>query len=331
MKVKIFTEGGSGIGFGHISRCISLAQAFESRGYHVEIVVKGDYTIRDHMQDFPYEQGDWIIDDELLDHHLKDANGAIVDSYLADTDVYQYISKKTKVPLFLDDYKRIDYPTGVVINWSVCAKEMGYPEKRGVKYLLGPKYISLRKAFWHMETKEIRRDVRAVMVSFGGDDSKNMTPRVLEFLNAEYSMLEKYVIIGPAFERVEEINAASDSRTYLIFSPNDEGMLKVMTNCDAAITSGGQTLYELARIGTPAAAVAAAENQIDNVKGWEKAGFVENIGFWSDPELMDRLRVGFRRLMSVVRRADAAEQGRMMVPGNGAGKIVDFFEGEFYR
>ena len=32
MKLLILTEGGENIGFGHVSRCLSLCQAFEARG-----------------------------------------------------------------------------------------------------------------------------------------------------------------------------------------------------------------------------------------------------------------------------------------------------------
>ena len=45
MKVVIVTEGGKDIGFGHITRCISLYQAFEERGIIPEFIVSGDTTV----------------------------------------------------------------------------------------------------------------------------------------------------------------------------------------------------------------------------------------------------------------------------------------------
>ena len=37
MKVFILTEGGKDIGFGHITRCISLSEAFEEKGIYPEV------------------------------------------------------------------------------------------------------------------------------------------------------------------------------------------------------------------------------------------------------------------------------------------------------
>ena len=39
MKVFIITEGSKNIGFGHITRCISLYQAFEERGIIPEFII----------------------------------------------------------------------------------------------------------------------------------------------------------------------------------------------------------------------------------------------------------------------------------------------------
>jgi len=39
MKVFIITEGSKNIGFGHITRCISLYQVFEERGILPEFII----------------------------------------------------------------------------------------------------------------------------------------------------------------------------------------------------------------------------------------------------------------------------------------------------
>ena len=44
MKVIILTEGGKDIGFGHITRCMSLYQAFEEKGIKSQFIVNADYS-----------------------------------------------------------------------------------------------------------------------------------------------------------------------------------------------------------------------------------------------------------------------------------------------
>jgi len=42
MKVFIITEGGKNIGFGHITRCLSLYQAFEEKEIIPEFILNSD-------------------------------------------------------------------------------------------------------------------------------------------------------------------------------------------------------------------------------------------------------------------------------------------------
>ena len=50
MKVFIITEGSQNTGFGHVTRCISLYQAFEERGITPKFVVNGDESIEDLLK-----------------------------------------------------------------------------------------------------------------------------------------------------------------------------------------------------------------------------------------------------------------------------------------
>ena len=51
MKVSFLTEGGREIGFGHLTRCLSISQAFEEQGITPEfIIVDGDDSILDLLE-----------------------------------------------------------------------------------------------------------------------------------------------------------------------------------------------------------------------------------------------------------------------------------------
>ncbi len=326
MNVILLTEGGQAIGFGHLTRCQSLYQALEARNHSPHFIVKGDETVKGILRGQDYRVFDWVKEKEELSRAVKAADVVIIDSYLAGLEIYREISGKAKLAVYLDDTHRHHYPAGVVINWNIDARAADYPEDPKITYLLGAGYISLRKAFWTVKKKEIPGEVRRVMVTFGGDDSRNLTPGVLEFLTGNYPAVEKNIIIGRAFENIDEIEKVKDSRTYLHFLLDGEGMKRVMEESDIAISSGGQTLNELARVGVPTVAVAVAENQLENVKAWERAGFIENAGFWTGRDLMEKLAARYRSLLSYERREQASERGRQLVPGNGADRVIDFLE-----
>ena len=105
------------------------------------------------------------------------------------------------------------------------------------------------------------------MVTFGGDDAKNMTPKILAFLNDEYPNLIKNVIIGRAFQNIDDIKKYTDKNTNLIYYPDAEKMKEIMFESDIAISACGQTLNELASVGVPTIGVCTAGNQLGNVKG----------------------------------------------------------------
>jgi UDP-2,4-diacetamido-2,4,6-trideoxy-beta-L-altropyranose hydrolase len=326
MEIIILTEGGAEIGFGHITRCLSLCQAFTARRHHTRFIVAGDSSVTGILKNISFEIFDWRKEEKRLMQAMDDADVALVDSYLADKRVYNKISETVKVAVFLDDTRRLDYPPGFVLNWSISARDLEYPEKDSINYLLGPAYVSLRNAFREVPAKEIKETVTDVLITFGGDDSKNLTPTILGFLTRDYPTLRKHVVIAGAFKNRAEIEAAADNNTRLVFSPDDEGMKTVMLESDIAIASGGQTIYELARVGVPAVVIAVADNQRNNVSGWEKTGFIENAGFWQDEHLMKVVAERFAKLMDFEARRRATAAGHKIVPANGADRIIEKIE-----
>ncbi|HQF37072.1 MAG TPA: hypothetical protein PLL26_05540 [Candidatus Dojkabacteria bacterium] len=60
LKVFILTEGGKNIGFGHITRCTALYQAFEEKGIIPKFIVNGDESVLDLLKDLNYRLLNWI-------------------------------------------------------------------------------------------------------------------------------------------------------------------------------------------------------------------------------------------------------------------------------
>jgi len=318
MKVFIITEGSKNTGFGHITRCLSLYQAFEERGILPEFIINGDNNIEYLLQDVNYQIFNWLDEKSKLFERVKDADIAIIDSYLADISVYNTLSNLVKSPLYIDDNKRLDYPKGIVLNGSIHAKKLNYPKKEGISYLLGTKYTPLRKEFWEVPEKKIKENIESIMVTFGGDDAKNMTPKIMNLLNKEYSVLKKNIIIGKAFNNIEEIKKNIDKNTNLIYYPDAGKMKEVMLNSDIAISAGGQTLYELARIGVPTIGICVAENQLGSIREWEKIGFLE---FEMD------ISVHLKYLKSKEIKENKSKIGRKYIDGKGSLRIIDEIEG----
>jgi len=317
MKVIIITEGGMNVGFGHVVRCLSLYQAFIEEGVTPEFIINGDETTQDLLRGVKYTLFNWLKKEEKILSIAKDADIMIVDSYLAPFDFYEKVAHIVKVPVYIDDNKRFDYPRGIIINSSISAEEMNYPTKEGREYLLGAKYTLLRKEFWDVSSKEIGERVKSIMITFGGDDSRNMTSKILKTITNSYPELIKRVIIGKCFQNIEEIENLKDIKTELIYSPMPIQMKGVMIDSDVAISAGGQTLYELARIGTPTVAVVLSRNQLGNVGGWAKARFIKYAGWWNDRVLCQNVRAALEEFGNIEERKLSSRIGRSLVTGRG--------------
>ena len=323
LKVFILTEGGKNIGFGHITRCTALYQAFEEKGIIPKFIVNGDESVLDLLKDLNYRLLNWIDKKEELFDLVKGVDVAIIDSYLADKDIYKTISEYVKISVYLDDNKRLDYPKGIVVNGAIYAEELNYPVKKGVTYLLGSKYMPLRKEFWDVPEKEIKENIESVMITFGGDDMRNMTPKVLRLLQNNFPDLIKNVVIGKGFKNICEVEELKDNKTNLIYYPDAEKIKNVMLESDIAISAAGQTTYELARVGIPTIAISIAKNQLDNVKGWEKTGFIEYAGWWSDKDILNNIYNCLEKISSFQIRKEKNKKGILYIDGEGGSRIVE--------
>ncbi len=324
LKVIILTEGGIDIGHGHVTRCISIYQAFERMGIKPVLIINGDNTVIPLVNSLNYKILDWLDLDIM--NVIREANIVIVDSYRADLSLYTRISESVPLVVYIDDNNRVPYPKGVIVNGSIYAKEIGYTKRRETFYLLGTKYIPLRKEFWCISEKVINETMKTVMITFGGDDMRGLTHRVLDILNEEFPQLIKKVIVGRGFneQNIKNIENMKDDRTEIVYFPSAKVMKDIMMKSDIAISAGGQTLYELARIGTPVVAIAIADNQLCNVLGWAKVGFIEYAGWWEDRHIFDKIAESVRKLLPMSERERRYLIGRRFVDGKGSFRVVNY-------
>lgn len=310
MNIYILTEGGSNIGLGHISRCSSIYQAFKEKGYNPKFIVNTD----EHINNEDYIVSNWIEDNDFLEN----SDIVIVDSYIADKELIDEFASKVPLMVFLDDNKRINYPKGIVVNGTVLASNLNYPLKSGLSYLLGSEYIPLREEFWQSKNISIGKEMRTVLVTLGGNDLRNLTPKILNMLNEKFPDLNKKVIVGNSFSNKEEIEKEADDKKELIYGPDASGMLNAMLSSDIAISASGQTLYELACTGVPTIAIGVIDNQINNIRNWQEQGFIHYAGCWNNPNLLENIVEG----MENINREESHFKGMSAVDGQGSRRIV---------
>lgn len=331
MRVIILTEGSNEKGFGHIARCSSIYQAFKDKNISAKFIIDGDSSAESILQNMDYSFFNWLENKEDLFLKLRSSDIVILDSYYADDDFCKQLSGKVSLAVYIDDNNRIDYAEGIVVNGTVLAGKFNYPSHSDITYLLGSEYVPLRKEFWDSSLIEIKDEIKSVLITMGGNDLRNLTPSLLSKLNKEFPNLKKKVIIGDSFDNSYSIEQFSDENTELIYSPDAQGMKDAMLGSDIAISSGGQTLYELACLGIPTIAVCVAENQLNNIRNWQKLDFIEFAGNYMDKDLIDNVSDKIGLLNDFKLRESKQLNGSMAVDGKGALRIVKKIIYAFYE
>jgi spore coat polysaccharide biosynthesis predicted glycosyltransferase SpsG len=301
MKVLILTEAGSTIGFGHLTRSIALYQGFDEEKIDVEIVVNWDREAEYLLKGIKHKIFNWLQNRNTIFETIKEMDIVIIDSYTADLEFYQQVSKIVRIPVYIDDYVRLDYPRGTVISPSIYGDKLNYPEKDGVRYLLGKDYIILRKEFWDVPEKKIKRKIKNILITFGGANHQNLAKKFSEYLKDKFNF--NIYIVDPRMK----------------FTAKD--MVNFMLKADLCISGGGQTTYELARVGVPTIGICFAENQLNNLIYGQKEGYLEFAGWFDNKELLLRIEE-FLMDLNYEKRVKMKKFGEKSVDGRGVRRLL---------
>jgi UDP-2,4-diacetamido-2,4,6-trideoxy-beta-L-altropyranose hydrolase len=313
VHVVFFTEAGDGIGWGHFSRCTAVSQAFEQTGSSTLFVMQGIWDTANARVPASALQVPWAHVGNVIDGYLRGADMVVIDSYQAARGDYVEIAKRVGLAAYFDDTNRLDYPEGIVINSSIGVQGVPYRRWEGLEYLLGPQYAPLRAPFWEVEERVVRPLPEAALVYFSENDPRNLCGAAVDALSRILGVRRITCISGG--QSCSGVRALRDA--------DAEEMKAVMMDADVAVVTGGQILYELARVGVPTVAVGLAENQRMNIVGWQQVGFIEYAGWWSDAALEERLARCIASLASPEERTRRIRLGRTVIDGQGARRIRD--------
>lgn len=354
MKVLIATEGGTGRGLGHLTRCTALAQAFLEAGCQVRLMVDGDVAADPGLPPGVFESVAWLQDPQSVLDQIRDV--LVVDSYLAPPDFYRTASRRAAagwtsdraaalpgddergylaregagrggaarkgaarkgICVYLDDDRRMTYPPGIVVNGALYAECLSYPSTAGVEYLRGARFFPLRREFWEAGASSPRPKVSEILLTFGFEDEHGLALKLGERIRQVWPGMRQTFVAG----RIPPHPGVSPW-AHQVAGADAGDMVEIMQHTDLAVAAAGQTLCELARLGVPTVAIACADNQLPHLKAWEKAGFVRLPLRHDDADLLDKVQDEIERLLPLAARRRRSRAGRRHLDGNGCRRLV---------
>lgn len=311
-KILILTEAGKDIGLGHYTRCSALYDAIEAEGDQAYMMVfLNDFCLEDER----LIGKNWLQDlQQILAY--GDCETVIVDSYLAQENVYSNISSTFKKVIAIDDYNRLQYRVTAVINPNVFFDDIDYTNQK-VKCIGGKDFVILRKEFRQQPRHVFVKDsIDEILITMGGTDFRNILPVV-----AKASLATQAESITIVTSGVNDLNI-EDNRFSILPLQNVSGIYNLMQNADLVISACGQTLHELASLGKSTIGICLDVDQEPNQKFYFEKGFLPLPINWSDENLISKIQTAITLYQPVEKRRSIALEAPSLIDKFGVNNIV---------
>jgi len=332
----IRADAGPEIGTGHVMRCLALAEAWRDTGGDVFFVSTSETSAletrlkKENIQIIYISQDAGTredADETVRIAHEQGAEWIVADGYHFGAEYQKAIKNSGLWLLFIDDYGHADhYYADIVLNQNVYADMSIYHNyEPSVRFLLGTKYVLLRKEFLtgNRPPHNISRIARKILVTLGGSDPDNVT---LNIINAVKTIdpgdTEVTVVIGGKNPHVDLIYQSVKDLPNITLIQNTGDMPGLMAWADIAISAGGSTCWELLFMGVPSIVISIADNQQPIVRELELLKIARSISddVIKNPKELAKTIADF--MHSPALRREFSERMSHYIDGNGTARIL---------
>ncbi|MCW3807465.1 UDP-2,4-diacetamido-2,4,6-trideoxy-beta-L-altropyranose hydrolase [Plebeiibacterium marinum] len=182
--VYLRVDGSKVIGYGHIFRCIALAQMLNTEFNCIFATRIFDSFLKNTISQVGFDiielQQDESHYSEFLDKLAGDEI-VVLDNYFFETSYQIDIKQKGCKLVCIDDIHNKHYTADIVINHSEGINQESYSIEKYTKLLLGYKYTLLRPEFLEASKQEkiISNKKKDVLISLGGTDPEDLIIKIV--------------------------------------------------------------------------------------------------------------------------------------------------------
>lgn len=287
-------DAGAAYGWGHLMRCLALAQELRRLGARVVWICRHNadgpigYLVWHGYEVFALPRplsGDQ--DAELTVAALGQAgitpDWLIVDHYELDREWEIVVRKAAERVMVIDDIPGRQHRCDVLLDQTAPINDRLHSEDSIT--LSGPGYALVRPEFRALRAgalerrKRRRAKLQRLLISFGAADHLNMTCMALAATVQSGFRGVVHVVLGQvAAHRMEVYRQAQEMQAEVHIYSGVDQLAPLLIQADLAIGGGGMSAWERCALGIPSLVVSTAENQGRAIHALQNAGAVDYIG-----------------------------------------------------
>ena len=309
MKLVIFSEAGFEYGFGHFYRMSGVCEKAIDENKEAELYLVADDAARKNLNRKYVKFTDWHRP-EIYRRLLNKESTLVVDSYhvsIQELEIFQDISKEMIV---IDDNIRLDYHDMKILNPNYFAVCLDYPKDKRNTLYIGGDYTLLRNGFEYSGERHISEEVNNILITMGGTDLRELTIDVINAVRECSKKAKLHVVCTKAYHNLDAIGNLLGTGDKLYTNIGADEMCRLMSKCDFAIATAGQTTNEVIKMQIPSVLIAVADNQMINTSYLSGEGVIEAIFF--DNKIKESDYMTIRNMFSKDKRQQLAERMKLL-------------------
>lgn len=293
-RIVFRLDAGNSFGYGHLSRCLSLASEFieifevffiikTDKSDDVNAFISGKLNINKISLVFIDREIRLDEDIELINKTLNgNRSFLILDHYSINLEYQIKLKEKKIIWLQFDSHALHEFYADFVLHASPAATNQLYKplqKNPSTIFLLGTSYAIVNSKFrGARETTNVRKVLNRILVCFGGGDDRGATIKCLKSIESVVTNIAIDIVTSSKNKFLKEIEYYTTKRDNAQLILNSSNMEELMASADIGIIAPGTLSYEAACLGLPMLLVTIADNQIINAKGWVETGCAIGLG-----------------------------------------------------
>lgn len=224
--------------------------------------------------------------------------------------------------LCIDEWGNRHLDCDALVNTSPVSAYHRYSSTNpGFKVYAGVAYLPLARDFQAPHKMDRRHEgpIRSIVVSMGGVDRTGVTIKLVREIHAVRPEVVLHVVLGAGFTH------SLDPENNVIVYRNLPGLAELLSRCNIGFTVGGNTLIEMACVGTPALTLFEDPHEKEQSQVLESQGFGRCLGTCTAFEGAT-IRDGLESFDDPAVRDRHCKAGKTLVDGKGVSRILDAIE-----